>query len=198
MRAWYDRQTGAAVTVLHMPSYYQPGTVLDDHVFAVPLDHSRPDGEQIEVFAREVIAPGSESAELPWLVFLQGGPGFGAQRPVGRESWLDRALRDYRVLLLDQRGTGASTPATRQTLARFPTAAAQADYLAHFRADSIAADAELIRPQLTGGAPWSALGQSFGGFCTVSYLSAARAGCARRSSPAVCRASPAPPTTCTG
>src|SRR5215469_13418005 len=176
MRAWYDRQTGAAVTVLHMPSYYQPGTVLDDHVFAVPLDHSRPDGEQIEVFAREVVARGSESAELPWLVFLQGGPGFGAQRPVGRESWLDRALRDYRVLLLDQRGTGASTPATRQTLSRFATAGAQADYLAHFRADSIAADAEFIRPQLTGGAPWSVLGQSFGGFCAVSYLSAAPGG----------------------
>jgi pimeloyl-ACP methyl ester carboxylesterase len=159
-----------------MPSYHQPGTVLTDHVFTVPLDHERPGGEQIEVFAREVVAPGSESANLPWLVFLQGGPGFGAQRPVGRESWLDRALRDYRVLLLDQRGTGASTPATRQTLARFPTAAAQADYLAHFRADSIAADAELIRPRLTRGAPWSVLGQSFGGFCTVSYLSAAPRG----------------------
>jgi len=32
-------------------------------------------------------------------------------------------------------------------------------------------DAELIRRELTGGAPWSVLGQSFGGFCTVSYLS---------------------------
>ena len=159
-----------------MPSYHQPGTVLTDHVFSVPLDHARPGGEQIEVFAREVIATGSTSAELPWLVYLQGGPGFGAPQPVGRESWLDRALRDYRVLLLDQRGTGASTPATRQTLARFRTAAAQADYLAHFRADSIVADAELIRPQLTGGAPWSVLGQSFGGFCAVRYLSAAPAG----------------------
>ena len=62
---------------------------------------------------------------LPWLVFLQGGPGFGAQRPVGRDAWLDRALRDFRVLLLDQRGTGRPTPATRQTLARFQTPAAR-------------------------------------------------------------------------
>jgi pimeloyl-ACP methyl ester carboxylesterase len=122
-----------------MASYRQRGAVLTDHVFTVPLDHARPDGDQIEIFGREVAAP--DAGPLPWLVFLQGGPGFGAQRPVGRESWLDRALRDYRVLLLDQRGTGASTPATRQTLARFPTAAAQADYLAHFRADAIAADA---------------------------------------------------------
>jgi len=32
--------------------------------------------------------------------------------------WLKRALEEYRVLLLDQRGTGRSTPANRQTLAR--------------------------------------------------------------------------------
>jgi pimeloyl-ACP methyl ester carboxylesterase len=152
-------------------SYRQPGTVLTDRVFAVPLDHGRPDGEQIEVFARDVVAADQAEADLPWLLFLNGGPGFGAQRPVGRESWLDRALRDYRVLLLDQRGTGRSTPATRQTLAGLGSAKAQADYLTHFRADSIVLDAELIRRELTGGAPWSVLGQSFGGFCTVTYLS---------------------------
>ena len=163
-------------SVLIMVSYRQPGTVLTDRVFTVPLDHARPDGDQIEVFGREVVAADSRSADLPWLVFLQGGPGFGAPRPVGRDSWLDRALGDFRVLLLDQRGTGRSTPATRQTLAGFPTAKAQADYLAHFRADSIVADAELIRPRVTGGRPWSVLGQSFGGFCTVSYLSMAPGG----------------------
>ena len=154
-----------------MTSYRQPGTVLTDHVFAVPLDHGRPDGEQIEVFAREVVAVGRAEADLPWLLFLQGGPGHAAQRPSGRESWLDRALDDYRVLLLDQRGTGRSVPATRQTLGSLSSAEAQADYLAHFRADSIVLDAELIRLDLTGGAPWSVLGQSFGGFCTVTYLS---------------------------
>jgi pimeloyl-ACP methyl ester carboxylesterase len=159
-----------------MVTFRQPGTVLTDRTFAVPLDHARPDGEQIEVFGREVIAATGTAQQRPWLVFLQGGPGFGAQRPVGRESWLDRALRDFRVLLLDQRGTGRSTPANRQTLARFPTALAQADYLSLFRADSIVADAELVRQQVTGGEPWAVLGQSFGGFCTVTYLSRAPAG----------------------
>jgi pimeloyl-ACP methyl ester carboxylesterase len=159
-----------------MVTFRQPGTVLTDRTFSVPLDHARPGGERIEVFAREVAAAGTASAELPWLVYLQGGPGFGSPRPVGRESWLDRALRDFRVLLLDQRGTGRSTPASRQTLAGLGSAAAQADYLAHFRADSIVADAELIRPQVTGGAPWAVLGQSFGGFCTVTYLSQAPGG----------------------
>jgi pimeloyl-ACP methyl ester carboxylesterase len=151
-------------------SFRQPGTVLTDRVFGVPLDHTRGDGEQIEVFAREVVAVDKVDADLPWLLFLQGGPGFGAQRPAGREAWLDRALNDYRVLLLDQRGTGRSSPANRQTLARLGPKA-QADYLTHFRADSIVLDAELIRRELIGAAPWSVLGQSFGGMCTVTYLS---------------------------
>ena len=158
--------------------FRQPGTVLTDHTFTVPLDHHRPDGEQIEVFAREVAPAGRRGGDpaLPWLVYLQGGPGFGSPRPFGRESWLNRALDDYRVLLLDQRGTGRSTPASRHTLARLGSPRAQADYLSHFRADSIARDAELIRRRLIGDEPWSALGQSFGGFCTTSYLSLAPEG----------------------
>ena len=156
-----------------MATYRHPGTVITGHALAVPLDHSRPDGEEITVFAREVVAAGSEGKRLPWLVFLQGGPGFPAQRMTGRQSWLDRALQDYRVLLLDQRGTGRSTPVSARSLARrgLRTPQEQARYLALFRADSIVLDAELIRRDLAGDEPWTVLGQSFGGFCTVSYLS---------------------------
>jgi pimeloyl-ACP methyl ester carboxylesterase len=154
-------------------TYRHPGTVLTDHSFLVPLDHGRPDGEQIEVFAREIVASSKaeRADDLPWLVFLQGGPGMAAGRMIGRESWLDRALDDYRVLLLDQRGTGRSARVTARSLARLGSARAQAEYLALFRADSIVLDAELIRRELAGGQPWSVLGQSFGGFCAVSYLS---------------------------
>ena len=154
-----------------MTSYRQPGTILTDHTFLVPVDHGNPEGDQIEVYAREIVATGKAAANLPWLLFLQGGPGVGAQRPVGREGWLDRALNDYRVLLLDQRGTGRSSPVTRQGLTALGPAKAQAEYLAHFRADSIVLDAELIRRELIDDDPWSVLGQSFGGFCTISYLS---------------------------
>ncbi len=159
-----------------------PGLVLTDHEFHVPLDYDRPDGETITIYAREVVSPERESVDLPWLVYLQGGPGFGSPRPHSFDSktgWLKRALRDYRVLLLDQRGTGLSTPVNAQTLARFDTPQAQADYLKHFRADSIVRDAEFIRRQLLGGeVRWSVLGQSFGGFCAVHYLSAAPEGLA--------------------
>jgi len=154
-------------------TYQQPGTVLTDHHFSVPLDHGKPDGDRIEVFGREVVAVGKAGDErLPWLVFLQGGPGFPAQRPTGRSTWLDRALDDYRVLLLDQRGTGRSTPLTARSLAAFGSPAAQAEYLARFRADSIVLDCELIRRDLCGpDEQWTVLGQSFGGFAAVTYLS---------------------------
>ncbi|MFE6041188.1 alpha/beta fold hydrolase [Streptomyces sp. NPDC056452] len=159
-----------------MNSYRHPGLVLTDRRFTVPLDHEDPGGETIEIFGREVVAGAKSDEDLPWLVYLEGGPGFGARRFIGTEAWLGRAVREFRVLLLDQRGTGLSTPANRQTLPLRGGPREQADYLAHFRSDSIVRDCELIRPRLTGGAPWTVLGQSFGGFCAVRYLSAAPEG----------------------
>ncbi|MFD9503389.1 alpha/beta fold hydrolase [Streptomyces sp. NPDC060035] len=156
-----------------MSTVRQPGLVLTDHHFEVPLDHRVPEGEHITLYACEVTATGKRPDNLPWLVYLQGGPGSGSPRPVGRAHWLDRALDEYRVLLVDQRGTGRSTPANRQTLPLRGGPEAQAAYLTRFRADSIVRDCELIRAELTGGRPWTVLGQSFGGFCAVTYLSLA-------------------------
>lgn len=150
-----------------------PGLVLADHRFELPLDHDHPDGASISVFAREVVAAERVRDDLPWLLFLQGGPGGESPRPTGRTGWLARAVRDYRVLLLDQRGTGLSTPVNRQTLARLGGARAQATFATKFRADAIVDDAEIIRRRVTGGAPWSVLGQSFGGFCLLRYLTVA-------------------------
>jgi pimeloyl-ACP methyl ester carboxylesterase len=159
-------------------TYRQPGLVLTDRRFTVPLDHDDPAGETIELYAREAVASDKAGQNLPWLVYLQGGPGFGANRFIGTGAWFGRALKEYRVLLLDQRGTGHSTPANRQTLPLRGGPAEQADYLARFRADSIVRDCEAIRAQVTGGAPWTVLGQSFGGFCTTTYLSHAPEGLA--------------------
>ena len=143
--------------------------VLVEHTLTVPLDHDRPDGATIEVFAREVAA--SDGSDRPYLLFLQGGPGNEAPRPTRLPSapaWLARALRDYRVIMLDQRGTGRSTP--YGTPGADPTA--EAERLRHFRADAIVRDAECLREQL-GLRRWSLLGQSFGGFCSLHYLCAA-------------------------
>ena len=75
------------------------------------------------------------------------------------------------MLLLDQRGTGSSTPVTAQTLRGVGDADAQAAYLEHFRADSIVKDCEVVRKQLCANKKITLLGQSFGGFCILSYLS---------------------------
>ncbi|MEU0493931.1 alpha/beta fold hydrolase [Mycobacterium sp. NPDC006124] len=141
--------------------------LIDDHVITVPLNHRHPDGRTLEVYSREIARDGGR--DLPYLLFLQGGPGNEAPRPTTSgalsPSWLERALQDYRVVLLDQRGTGRSTP--------YGTPRAEdAERLTHFRADSIVQDAELLREHL-GVRTWSLLGQSFGGFCSLHYLTVA-------------------------
>lgn len=151
-----------------------PGMVVTNHTFEVPLDHTDPAGESISIFARELVARGHEDDRLPYLVYFQGGPGGASPRPESRSGWIDRALSQYRVLLLDQRGTGLSTPVSFQTLAERGDAQAQAGYLALFRADAIVADAELIRQRLIGQEKWAIMGQSFGGFCVLRYLSVAQ------------------------
>lgn len=153
-------------------SYVVPGAVLTEREHLVPLDHGHPEGPRLTVFTRELAAP--DGGDRPYLVFLQGGPGFEASRPASPPTgWMKRALADYRVLLLDQRGTGRSTPVGSEIPGESPEA--QATYLTHFRADSIVRDAEHIRAEL-GVERWSVLGQSFGGFTAMTYLSIAPEG----------------------
>ncbi len=149
------------------------GLVLVEHSFELPLDHRDESGAQITVFGREVADP--DGRDRPFLVYLQGGPGFEAPRPTGNPiapGWLACALSEFRVLMLDQRGTGLST---RVRALDGLTGEQQAEYLSHFRADSIVRDAEEIRRAL-GIEKWSVLGQSFGGFCATTYLSLAPEG----------------------
>ena len=161
-----------------------PGLTLTNLTIDAPLDHADPAAGTIEVFARVVTGEGGE--KKPYLVFLQGGPGHESPRPSllpTNPSWLPRALEDYQVVLLDQRGTGRSTPVFGRVTrpdgrprgeVSGPLAgldpAAQAGYLRHLRADAIVGDCELIRQEL-GAERWTVLGQSFGGFTTLHYLS---------------------------
>ncbi|EKG2483366.1 alpha/beta fold hydrolase [Vibrio vulnificus] len=152
-----------------LPHYVHQGLKFVPHFFTVPLDYDDPSKGTIEIFAREVNQHGDNTTNKPWLVYFQGGPGFPAGRPMGNSGWIKRALQQYRVLLLDQRGTGNSSVISHQTLAHL-TPEQQADYLSLFRADNIVRDAEFIRLQF-GVDKWAILGQSFGGFCSLTYLS---------------------------
>lgn len=133
-----------------------------------PGGASGPIANELTVASRIVTPPGGH--ELPYLLFLQGGPGMEAPRPFrdpAQPSWLSVALERYQVVFLDQRGTGESSPIDSRILGQ-GSAAEIAEYLTHFRADSIVRDAEALRAYL-GAEQWALLGQSFGGFTTAHY-----------------------------
>lgn len=211
-----------------LASYYVPGLYVEDHSIDVPLDwrglepatlamgigarHGAfPDPipgapESIKLFYRTVCAPERAHDDLPLLVFLQGGPGGEGPRLTSPTSdgWVAEAIKHFRVVLPDQRGTGRSSRVSGQTMARLAAACgageesgscagagtkvgtevaagcaannetaarAQADFLKRFLARSIIYDFEYLRLVAFGGKPWTTLGQSYGGFLTLTYLS---------------------------
>ncbi|MGO4535870.1 alpha/beta fold hydrolase [Leifsonia sp. 2MCAF36] len=152
--------------------YNLPGIRVSEADVNVPLDWADPDGRTITVFVRELVDPDQAGDDLPLLTYLQGGPGGANPRPLRRDGWIDEALRHYRVVLVDQRGTGRSTPLEAADIAPLG-ARAGADLLALFRADSIVRDLEQVRSMRYGGRRWATLAQSYGGFLTLTYLSLA-------------------------
>ncbi|WP_030254865.1 alpha/beta fold hydrolase [Streptomyces violens] len=157
-------------------TYTIPGMRVREHIVDVPLDWSDPSRGTIQLFVRDLTAPGRSGTELPCLVYLQGGPGGKGPRPLAPDGWLGQALKTHRVVLADQRGTGRSTRIDGRRMSAFATVQEGADFLACFRADSIVADHEHLRKNLFGGRRWTTLGQSYGGFLTLTYLSRAPEG----------------------
>ncbi|WP_298037308.1 alpha/beta fold hydrolase [uncultured Microbacterium sp.] len=152
-----------------MIEYHLPGIFVREQTLPAPLDWNDPEGEQIEVFVRELVDPDRRTQDLPLLTFLQGGPGGANPRPTGRSGWIDEALKDYRIVLVDQRGTGRSTPLEATMIAE--RGERGGEFLVCFRADSIVRDLELVRREVYGSRRWATLGQSYGGWLTMAYLS---------------------------
>lgn len=178
-------QTPSIMTLLNHPGKLR----IIEHFFQVPRDYSNPSSGTIQLFARSArkaekpadYAPSNipedpKKAQLPWLVYLQGGPGFECRSPQN-VAWTQTILdKGYQVLMLDQRGTGLSTAISQSALQLRGDEKVQAEYMKSFRADSIVKDCEAIRKALTADYPeekrkWSIMGQSFGGFCCTTYLS---------------------------
>ena len=150
--------------------YHYDSMIITDYRFRLPLNYKNENGEQISIFAREILNEKHKNKPLPYLIFFQGGPGYESPRPLTNSGWIKRASEDYKVLLLDQRGTGLSNPISSESISDISDLDL-AYYLTLFRADNIIKDAERIRKQLIGDKKWSVLGQSFGGFCATHYLS---------------------------
>jgi pimeloyl-ACP methyl ester carboxylesterase len=100
-----------------MRSYPMPGMWVAERTVPVPLDWDDPDGEQIEVFVRELVDPDRRHDDLPLLTYLQGGPGGQNPRPTSANGWIGEALKNYRLVMVDQRGVGLSTPLDAQEVA---------------------------------------------------------------------------------
>ena len=141
------------------------------HTIQVPWDpfNSPSDGaagshanaETFELFAREIVAPDKHDA--PAIVYLQGGPGSPAPRPLNAGGIIGEMLKEFRVILLDQRGTGNSHRIDKSN-------PADVERLNLLRQEYIVEDAEALRKHLNLD-KWNLFGQSFGGFCITSYLS---------------------------
>lgn len=175
------------MAVTQLEPYILKGSIkVIDRFFSVPVDYAKPDGPHIRIFVRNLIplddakGSGTDAAEsdLPYLLYLQGGPGFGVDLSLSVD--LGNALhkKKYQTLWLDPRGTGLSTPITADIFqTKQMDDEAIAKYLKHFRADNIVRDCETIRHFLLDGKKdpearkWTIFGQSFGGFCAATYLS---------------------------
>lgn len=166
-------------------NYYVPGLHVEDHDITVPLDwrgidpHDAKAVEErcgqncLTLFYRVVCDPAKVHEDLPLLVFLQGGPGGKSPRPLSPTSdgWIAEAVKHFRVVLPDQRGTGRSSQVSGAVISRIGDARRQSDYLKRFLADSIIRDFEYLRLTAFDGRQWVSEGQSYGGFLTLTYLS---------------------------
>ncbi|KAB8343091.1 hypothetical protein FH972_022685 [Carpinus fangiana] len=184
--------------ILKQSSHLVPGKLkITEHLFEVPLNHASAAAGTVRLFARSATKhtvpaapPSTPPPSPPWLLYLQGGPGMECRSPQNypfTNTFLDRG---YQIIFLDQRGTGLSSPLSASTILQRAgdEPSNQAAYLKLFRADSIVRDCEAVRLALTeqqraeeeekravgkdeDWRKWSVLGQSFGGFCCVTYLS---------------------------
>jgi len=144
--------------------------MITDHNFKAPLDYNSQKGKHISIFARKVSRVENFKKSMPCLIFFQGGPGYESPRPLSDSGWIKRASEVYDIILIDQRGTGLSEPISADSVLNMSDNEI-AKHLTFFRADNIVRDAELLRKKLIGDKKWSVLGQSFGGFCAMTYLS---------------------------
>ncbi|KAG6873844.1 hypothetical protein C0995_010456 [Termitomyces sp. Mi166 len=178
-----------------LETYVLTGSIkIIERFFDLPLDYSDPGGKKIRVFARNMLPldkakTPEEEAKLPFCklmcppysTIVLTTPKYVLSRLSARWSGFEVDMAGYTsiattTLWLDPRGTGLSTPFSAD-LVSDKSDEEVFEYLKHFRADNIVRDCEAIRKILLGNKTdeedrkWTILGQSFGGFCCLTYLS---------------------------
>lgn len=174
-----------------LDSFVVDGIINQRILLQAPLDYSVLQKGQITVVVNVVQKYDKDihnhtSVKFPSppkpIAYLQGGPGFPCAVPLSNKGYIKFLLeKGYQVILYDQRGTGLSTPIEVRTLDKAvprkenpkgPHYGLQLTYLMNFRADYIVEDMEMVRWTLFGTKQkWLLLGQSYGGFCSFTYIS---------------------------
>ncbi len=151
----------------------------------VPEDRSKPDGRKIRIFAA-VLPANTASPKPDPLVIIAGGPGQAASRLAPFASRLTELRRTRDVLLIDQRGTGRSSPLACAALKPRDEDAFELDPLprarecvAELKAQGVdaaqyttaawIADLEAMREAL-GYRQWNLWGGSYGSRVAQQYL----------------------------
>jgi pimeloyl-ACP methyl ester carboxylesterase len=93
------------------PDIFPPSARVDCGFVTVPENRARPTGRRITVAAAVMRAPSPHPKADP-IVFLDGGPSFGAISSFAVDDYFGGAAytRDRDVVLVDTRGTGLSEP----------------------------------------------------------------------------------------
>ena len=121
------------------PDIFPPSVRVDCGFVAVPENRARPTGRTITVAAAVMRAPSPHPKADP-IVFLNGGPSFGAISSFAVDLCFGGAAytRDRDVILVDTRGTGLSQP--RLSCPEFDRANVSAFYSTPFVGSSNVAD----------------------------------------------------------
>jgi pimeloyl-ACP methyl ester carboxylesterase len=99
-------QRSLALTDCRLPNL---STAAQCGTLKVPEDRSKPDGRKVDIFAA-VLPANTVSPKDDPLVVLAGGPGQAASTLAPFASRLNELRRTRDVVLIDQRGTGRSSP----------------------------------------------------------------------------------------
>jgi pimeloyl-ACP methyl ester carboxylesterase len=143
---------------------------------SVPMDYDNPKGKNLDIFYR--LMPSSHSvpaiSKKPILLIINGGPGmpsryraldyqYGEANPRDR---LAALAKYFRILTVDQRGTGMSSPLDLNDPGLSPALLAKL-----FDADEHASDhARVVDAVIPKDEPFLILARSYGGHIGLQYL----------------------------
>lgn len=92
----------SAFMIVCMIFGYQQSDRFMFHTYESILAQYYSDNAKLTLLNTLIIAAGKEKQSLPYLLFLQGGPGFESPRPTEASGWIKKACEDHHIVLLDQ------------------------------------------------------------------------------------------------